>query len=435
MATSKGKAKAQEEIYPDLPAPSSEAGGSDQGLLDIQSHLMALQQAQVKQAIAAKTDREETQKQFSTLNTSLQGLLAMIQAGQAAAVQGAGTANAPLPSRETSLPTANQPNPATERMASIDPVLERGSAGLGRDSPGLSFSSNSNYKPKAKDPARFENNQGTIKYTAWKEQILDKFEIDREQFPTERAFMSYIFNRTEGEANDHLFPRYTRDPDNTDPFTSYEEMLATLDTIYKNPFLVRDSRNQYKELKMGVGQSFHDFRTRFIHLANTGRIPLADWFDDMYDKMTTALQGQILNQRHLLEEDFDKLCTVAIGIDAELKRLNARRTKERDARLSQTNKPTPTPALRPPFVVKPTSAGFSLLQRPANPAAVPTPVPAAPVNIGITKCYNCQELGHLSRDCPKPRRAPTIKDIEEEVAECEVESEEDVDTDQGKDDA
>jgi hypothetical protein len=310
-------------------------------------------------------------------------------------------------------------------------VLERGSAGPERDSLGPSVSSqgNSNYKPKTKDPARFENNQGTIKYTAWKEQILDKFEIDREQFLTERAFMSYIFNRTEGEANDHLFPRYTRDADNANPFTTYREMLATLDSIYKNPFLVRDSRNQYKDLKMGIGQSFHDFRTRFIHLANTGRIPSADWFDDMYDKMTTTLQGQILNQRHLLDEDFDKLCTVAIGIDAELKRLNARRTKERDARLSQANKPTPAPTPRPPFVAKPTSAGFSLLQRPANPATVPTPALATAADIGITKCYNCQELGHLSRDCPKPRRALAIKDIEEEVADCEVESEEDMDTD------
>jgi hypothetical protein len=44
---SKGKAKAH-EIYPDLPAPSSEAGGSDQGLLDVQAHLMALQQAQAQ---------------------------------------------------------------------------------------------------------------------------------------------------------------------------------------------------------------------------------------------------------------------------------------------------------------------------------------------------------------------------------------------------
>jgi hypothetical protein len=101
--------------------------------------------------------------------------------------------------------------------------------------------------------------------------------------------MSYIFNRTKGEANDHLFHRYTRDTDNVNPFTSYQEMLTTLDTIYKNPFLVRDSRSQYKELKIGISQSFHDFRTQFIYLANTGRIPLVDWFDDIYDKMTTAL--------------------------------------------------------------------------------------------------------------------------------------------------
>jgi hypothetical protein len=108
-----------------------------------------------------------------------------------------------------------------------------------------------------------------------------------------------------GEANDHLFPRYTRDPDNPDPFISYQDMLATLDSIYKNqPLYVRDSRNQYRELRMDAGQSFQAFRTRFLRLANGGRIHLADRFDDMYDKMTTALQGQILNQRHLLQEDF-----------------------------------------------------------------------------------------------------------------------------------
>jgi hypothetical protein len=89
----------------------------------------------------------------------------MIQAGQATPTQGDITTNALFPSRETSPPTTNQPTLAPARMASIDFVHERGSAGLERNSPGLSSSSNSNYKPKAKDPARFENNQGTIKYT------------------------------------------------------------------------------------------------------------------------------------------------------------------------------------------------------------------------------------------------------------------------------
>ena len=63
--------------------------------------------------------------------------------------------------------------------------------------------------------------------------------------------MSYVFNRTEGEANDYLFPRYTCDEENTDPFTSYLQMLCALDAIYKDPFHVRNSRNAYKDLRMG----------------------------------------------------------------------------------------------------------------------------------------------------------------------------------------
>jgi hypothetical protein len=101
--------------------------------------------------------------------------------------------------------------------------------------------------------------------------------------------MLYVFNRTEGEANDHLFPRYTRDKENTNPFTLYLQILRALDTIYKDPFHVRNSRNTYKDLRIGQSQSFQEFKPRFIQLANGGRIPATDRFDDMYDKMTTVL--------------------------------------------------------------------------------------------------------------------------------------------------
>jgi hypothetical protein len=117
--------------------------------------------------------------------------------------------------------TEVQQTPAeTSAQAAAAPSFPA-SCAEGSPAPSSQSVSHSAYKPKQKDPPRFDNNQGTIKYTAWKEQILDKFEIDADQFPTARAFMSYVFNRTEGEANDHLFPRYTRDEENTDPFTLY----------------------------------------------------------------------------------------------------------------------------------------------------------------------------------------------------------------------
>jgi hypothetical protein len=68
--------------------------------------------------------------------------------------------------------------------------------------------------------------------------------------------MSYVFNCTEGEANNYLFPRYTCDKENTDPFTLYLQMLCVLDAIYKDPFHGRNSYNAYKDLCIGQSQSF-----------------------------------------------------------------------------------------------------------------------------------------------------------------------------------
>ena len=151
--------------------------------------------------------------------------------------------------------------------------------------------------------------------------------------------MSYLFNCTKGDAQKHLYPRYTRDKRNQNPFTSYEDMLDTLDSIYLNAFEERDSRNAYRELKMTNRQSFQDFQTQFLHLANAGRIPEIDRFDDIYDKMTTALQDKLLIHRQLMNGDFNMLYTMAISTDSELKRLNVRRTqerKEREERLLKT---------------------------------------------------------------------------------------------------
>jgi hypothetical protein len=250
-------------------------------------------------------------------------------------------------------------------------------------------------------------------------------------FPTERSAMLYLFNRTEGDAQDHLHPRYTRDPGNMDPYASTVQMWQTLDAIYVNPHLVRDSKNAYKELRMGQSQSFNDFKTQFVHLANAGRVPLQDRFDDMYDKLTTALQGQLLNQRHLLNEDFQQLCTVASGIDVELKRLNQRRVKEKEARLASAPPPRTTrqpaafmPAQRDSFA-KPTST-FVPLPRPMAARQPFAGVPLAPP-VQPTKCFNCGESGHFAKECTKPKS--NIHDIEEGEPEFE-ESE-----DSGKDDA
>jgi hypothetical protein len=361
----------------------------------MQAQLQALQGVQVNQAISA----DKMQKQMDTIEQGMARILAALDG-----------------------PTSD---------ARSDPAP--------RVSPAPSSQFNANYKPKAKDPAQFENNDGDIKYGAWKQQMLDKFEEDQEQFASERSYMRYLFNRTKGDANEHLYPRYTSEEENQNPYTSHQEMFATLDSVYKNQFQVRDSRNAYRELKMGANQTFQVFRTKFLHLANGGRIPEADRFHDMYDKLTTTLQRQIVHQLHTLDEDFEKLCTVAAGIDVELRRINVRSAKEKEVSSGRPQPPlNRTLAPRPQTIAaqtritnsatKPTGAGFALLQRP-TPA---TPADLTAAKLPQARCYNCQELGHISRDCPKPKRATVVQDIELEEAE-EVEG--DSDEDQGNADA
>jgi hypothetical protein len=143
-------------------------------------------------------------KSFNDAMDRIVGMLAAKQSEQ------------PLPSKEVSNPPVEQlgrqTRSSSERQASTTPATVVSATPTG-----------SNYKPKAKDPLQF-GNDSALKYPAWKDQILDKFEIDLGMFPTERTTMLYLFNRTKGDAQDYLHPRYTRDPGNTEPYTSTAEM-------------------------------------------------------------------------------------------------------------------------------------------------------------------------------------------------------------------
>jgi hypothetical protein len=71
--------------------------------------------------------------------------------------------------------------------------------------------------------------------------------------------MLYVFNRTAGDAQKHLQPRY----ENESPvrFTSAQEMIQHLATRYINPNKVRDARYDYNRLTMKAGQTFVEFQT------------------------------------------------------------------------------------------------------------------------------------------------------------------------------
>src|SRR5258706_11595466 len=125
----------------------------------------------------------------------------------------------------------------------------------------------------------------------WQIQIEDKFLINSRMFDSEQAKMAYIFNRTSDIAQKHLAPRYWKGPE---PFTTAAEMITYLAEIMENPFEAQDARIDFRKLAMKEEELFSDFYTRFLHLAGVGKIPTDDLQPDLYDKLTPALQQQVL---------------------------------------------------------------------------------------------------------------------------------------------
>ena len=82
--------------------------------------------------------------------------------------------------------------------------------------------------------------------------------------------MLYLFNRTSGDAQKHLQPRY--DEDSQTRFVSAREMLDYLASIYVNPNAIRDARHEYNSLTMKQGQLFSEFQTQFLHLAGQAQV-------------------------------------------------------------------------------------------------------------------------------------------------------------------
>ena len=130
-------------------------------------------------------------------------------------------------------------------------------------------------------------------------------------------------------------------------------MFDYLAGIYNNPHQIRDAEVKYNELRMKYGDSFHDFKTQFLHLANEARIPTASRFYGLYDRLPTNLQAPLAAQLMNYGQDFNKLAEAVSHLDSELKHINQRRSRESAKRnksasthvtmVTTRTPPTPTP--------------------------------------------------------------------------------------------
>jgi hypothetical protein len=158
--------------------------------------------------------------------------------------------------------------------------------------------------------------------------------VNADHFEDEEAKMFYLFNRTEGDAQKHLQPKYNAA--SLVRFTSAPEMIQHLAAIYVNPNKVRDARYDYNRLMMKPSQLFIEFQTQFLHLAGEAQIPAESLRLDLYDKLTIQLQDKLVVHLRTLDT-FEELLACCLSLDAELKWIIARMERQKRIR----DKPSP----------------------------------------------------------------------------------------------
>ena len=173
------------------------------------------------------------------------------------------------------------------------------------------------YSKKQPNPAPLSNGVNPT-FESWKLQIQGKFRVNADHFEDEEAKMLYLFNRTTGDAQKHLQPRY--DNESQVRFTTAQEMIQHLAAIYVNPNKVRDARYDYNRLMMKPGQPFVEFQTQFLHLAGEAQTPAENLRLDLYDKLTTQMQEKLAVHLRTLDS-FAELLACCLSLDSELRRI------------------------------------------------------------------------------------------------------------------
>ena len=157
----------------------------------------------------------------------------------------------------------------------------------------------------------------------WESRMRNKLKANSDHYYTEALRMAYVENRVGGKAAKHLRPRLRVDAVN--PYTTTEEMLKHLETIFRDPNKEANAKRDFRKLNMRATDKFQDFLTSFLHLAGEAKIPDTMYKDELYQRITWKLQEMTVKESMDSEVDFDAYTAICTKLADHLSVINESR--------------------------------------------------------------------------------------------------------------
>jgi hypothetical protein len=268
-------------------------------------------------------------------------------------------------------------------------------------------------------------------FESWLIDVENKLEANADHYPTALARMQYVKSMCQGDAGDHLIPRFRKD--SPQRYRDVDDMIEHLKTIYSDANRVTTAKRQFRQLFMN-DMKFQDFLSKFALYAQNRELPMSQWKDELYEKLSPEMQKALVKESYddtMDYQTFVRECHQTAN-RFEMIAENEKRSRPRGNRTNHTGRAgagTGRDDKRDGADGdKPKDNAAKGKGRSRLPWAVRQQL------IAEGKCFVCKKPGHLASECEAQEKesTPDLKALE---AAKQGSKEEDESTDSGNESA
>jgi hypothetical protein len=261
-----------------------------------------------------------------------------------------------------------------------------------------------NREPKVADPPKFSGDRNEVQ--SFIRSVRTCFVLNPSRFPDGAEMVRILFalgfmqGGTAGAWADNI-ANGILDPNVPNPYNTFQEFQEAFERAFGSLDRAQKARTDMATLKMKPGDTVEEYTTSFETLAlhtgynEAGHIEAyrSGLLSRIVEKIYSDSNGQLPVGLHAWK-------TKARHIDHLYHEFKSLQLRNSSSNQHKANRPAPP-----------------------KPAVTVTATPSAPEAMDVDghrkslRCYNCNKFGHISRNCPEPKRHRSIRvtDIAEAV--------------------